>query len=205
MQQQDPEIEAGEGSTSVNKRFGDVVKASREARGWSQRQLAEMLRAVDLKLDPSAITRIERGNRDVKLAEAIAIASVLEFDVLDLHHSPEGEFEMREFAQVQMMVDARKALLVALRHIDRWVNHTDPDTEDRLIERRSLKNHVDLYTYRFSQSPAFMRNGKLLPDNAANFAVYVNGQDRRVKQAIVDAVINGILISEDELLDGGEK
>ncbi|WP_421876788.1 helix-turn-helix domain-containing protein [Mycolicibacterium wolinskyi] len=183
---------------TVNTQFGDLMRERREERGWSQRQLAEMLHAVDLRLDPSAITRIERGTRDVKLTEAIAIASVLEFDLESISFSPEKHFVMREFSEVDMTIRARKALLDALRHIDRWVNNTDEETEDRLIKKRGLTNHVDLYTQRIREVPAFQPGGRLGHIEGDNFAIYYNDEDRAVKQAIVDAVTNGLLLSEDE-------
>src|SRR5512143_50681 len=121
--QQQGEGSVGEGEAgTVSKQFGDLMREMRERKGWSQRQLAEMLYTVELRLDPSAITRIERGTRDVKLAEAIAIASVLEFALEAISFSPEEHFRMREYSEVTMAVRARKALLDAIRHIDRWVN-----------------------------------------------------------------------------------
>ena len=52
--------------------FGDNVRRARAIKGWSQRRLAEALDVRGVKLDPSAVTRIERGVREVKLREAAA-------------------------------------------------------------------------------------------------------------------------------------
>jgi transcriptional regulator with XRE-family HTH domain len=201
VQQSDDTADVADAGT-VNQQFGDLMRERREQKGWSQRQLAEMLHAVELRLDPSAITRIERGTRDVKLAEAIAIASVLEFDVGAIAFSPEAHFVMREMSEVEMAMRARKALLDALRHVDRWVNNTDTDTEDSLIEKRGLKHYVDLYTYRIREVPAFKLGRLLGPVEGDNFAVYYNEDDRAVKQAVIDAVTNHILIHEDEITSG---
>jgi transcriptional regulator with XRE-family HTH domain len=60
--------------------FAQRLRERREALGWSQTALAEALRAGTgglLKLDPTAITRIERGNRTVGLNEAVGFATVL--------------------------------------------------------------------------------------------------------------------------------
>ena len=61
----------------VGEVFGQNVRAARARKGWSQRELAEALDERGLKLDPSAVTRIERGTREVKLREAVAMAECL--------------------------------------------------------------------------------------------------------------------------------
>jgi len=195
---QDDEADADAGAfAGVNQQFGARMRESRESRGWSQRQLAEMLRTVDLKLDPSAITRIERGTRDVRLAEAVAIASVLEFGFDSFSFSPESDWMMREVSQLQMTIRARRAVLDAVRQIDRWVNNSSVETEDRLLQRRGLSSYVDLYTQAVNDSRAF-RPGGSLGHEGDNFAVYFNDDDRLIKQAIVDAVIAHLLVSEEE-------
>lgn len=66
---------------AFNQNFGEVLREIRESKDWSQRQFADALEEAGLKLDPSAITRIERGTRAVKLREAVTMASVLGVDV----------------------------------------------------------------------------------------------------------------------------
>lgn len=59
-------------------RFVEAMRNERVKKGWSQRKLAEELEAASgLKLDPSAMTRMENGQREMKLNEAVAIARVL--------------------------------------------------------------------------------------------------------------------------------
>lgn len=181
----------------VNTQFGQLMKEARESRGWSQRQLAGMLTAVELKLDPSAITRIERGTRDVKLSEAIAIANVLEISLDSLSYSPEHDFHMREISQVQMTVRARKALLQALRQIDRWVNATDPDTEEQLLKRRKLSSVSELYTQSLRECGQFRWGGQMASEGD-NFTVYYNEDDFMAKQTLIELVTTGILMSEQE-------
>ncbi len=57
--------------------FRQQMKMVRELRGWSQRQLSEHLKEIGLKLDPSAVTRIENGQREPKYREAVAISEAL--------------------------------------------------------------------------------------------------------------------------------
>ncbi|MGD9619816.1 MAG: multiprotein-bridging factor 1 family protein [Mycolicibacterium sp.] len=192
-----------EESLAVNAQFGHLMKEARESRGWSQRQLAGMLTAVDLKLDPSAITRIERGTRDVKLSEAIAIANVLEISLDLLSYSPEQDFHMREMSQVQMTVRARKALLQALRQIDRWVNATDPDTEEQLLKRRKLSSFTELYTQSLRECGEFRWGGQM-GSEGDNFTVYYGPDDFKVKQTLIELVTAGILMSEKEFEEAME-
>lgn len=69
--------------SGFDKLVGARLRDLRRSKGWSQRQLAEALDG-DVKLDPSAITRIERGERSIKLREAAAIANVLDVGIYQL-------------------------------------------------------------------------------------------------------------------------
>lgn len=71
----------------VRRNFGESVRRVRQVKGWSQRELADRL---DIRLDPTAITRIENGTRDVKLAEAHSICSALGITIEDaVSYTPE--------------------------------------------------------------------------------------------------------------------
>lgn len=73
-------------STSDEPEFGETfdelvgrnVRAYREARGWTQRQLADRLRELGWPLDDTAITRVEKGQRSLRVAQARQIAAALE-------------------------------------------------------------------------------------------------------------------------------
>lgn len=54
--------------------FAQRVRQLREAAKLSQAQLAAKLTAEGTKFDPSAITRLEKGTRMIRLNEAVAIA-----------------------------------------------------------------------------------------------------------------------------------
>lgn len=64
--------------------FGRRLRCERENRNLSQRKLAEELVRFGVKLDPSAIARIESGAREVKFREAVAIARAMDMVVDDL-------------------------------------------------------------------------------------------------------------------------
>lgn len=64
--------------------FGKRIQEARADLEISQRELAERLAERGLKLDPSAITRIEKGTRPVRVEEAVALAAVLDTRVSEL-------------------------------------------------------------------------------------------------------------------------
>jgi transcriptional regulator with XRE-family HTH domain len=77
MQQQRNRSIAEGPFSDVGKRFGAAVKKAREGRGISQRELSQQLRTVQVTLDPSAIARIESGQREAKVGEVSALLHIL--------------------------------------------------------------------------------------------------------------------------------
>lgn len=57
--------------------FARRVRQLREAAKIPQTKLAERLAERGVKIDPTSITRIEKGTRGIRLDEAVAIADVL--------------------------------------------------------------------------------------------------------------------------------
>lgn len=106
--------------------FGARVKLARERLGITQQQLSDRLRVLGLKVDTSAITRIEGGSRDPRLSEAQAIAHAFGIALLDLIPPPTDELvianRLRELsvteadlgAAVERYEAARQALGAAL-------------------------------------------------------------------------------------------
>lgn len=66
---------------SANERFATQMREQRARKEWSQRRLAEELKSLGMKLDPSAVTRIENGQREPRYSEAVAIAAALQFPI----------------------------------------------------------------------------------------------------------------------------
>ena len=60
-----------------SKVFRDRMREVRRLKGWTQQRLADELELLGVKLDASAITRIEKGTRGVTLDDALAIAAAL--------------------------------------------------------------------------------------------------------------------------------
>lgn len=62
----------------LNIRFGERLKNERDARGWSQPHLVELLEAQGISWHTSTIAKIEGGKRSVRIVEAVALADVFE-------------------------------------------------------------------------------------------------------------------------------
>jgi len=92
------------------------MKRARDEEGLTQRELSELLlRDRRVKLDSSAITRIEGGAREPRLREAVAIAEVLGFTLStsDLYEIDGGErqFATSEELMKREMSRARRRIL----------------------------------------------------------------------------------------------
>lgn len=94
--------------------FAQRVRELREALGLSQTQLATTLRLKGVKIDPTSITRLEKGTRGVRLDEAVAIAGVLDQTVDEMLRPvlPPGE-QLRQAAQQADQTRWRAARAVA--------------------------------------------------------------------------------------------
>lgn len=72
--------------------FRQQMRAAREQAGVTQAELAELLSARGVKMDASAVARMERGERGVKLAEAHVIAEILELRTKPIDLKPSRIF-----------------------------------------------------------------------------------------------------------------
>lgn len=121
--------------------FGARIKRAREEQGLTQRQLSEILEQDHrIKLDSSAITRIENGTREPRIREALAIADVLGFPLTygGLHDDFGGEaqFASAEARLKRQMVLARQRILSACVEVHIAFDGIFGDEEERDILRR---------------------------------------------------------------------
>ncbi|MFI2702871.1 helix-turn-helix transcriptional regulator [Cellulosimicrobium composti] len=88
--------------------FAESVKRLRERKGWSQGELARRLQDVGWEnFHQTTVSRIEKGERPVRLSEARALANALDSSVGDMVQSGElGELR-RDLAK--LIRDARKS------------------------------------------------------------------------------------------------
>jgi transcriptional regulator with XRE-family HTH domain len=96
-------------------RFGSMVFESRRALGISQKELSDGLASLGLMLDNSAISRIEKGTRALRLGEAIVIARALRFSLADFEEAvpPAEDFARRQKSTKDALDLAYRALIVA--------------------------------------------------------------------------------------------
>jgi 8-oxo-dGTP diphosphatase len=64
--------------------FREQLRTVRRLKGWTQQQLADALAEIGVRIDASAITRLERGTRGVTLDDVVAIAAALGVSPLHL-------------------------------------------------------------------------------------------------------------------------
>lgn len=83
--------------------FGRAVLEARQSREISQRAFAELLTEAGMTVDASAVSRIEKGTRSVRLTEALTIADVLDLDLRDLVQ--ETQTPVKAFARQRRYVD----------------------------------------------------------------------------------------------------
>jgi transcriptional regulator with XRE-family HTH domain len=69
----------------VERRFVELFKQRRMARGMSQAQAASIVRELyGLSMDPTGITRLEGGDRRLRLNEALALALAVGADLASM-------------------------------------------------------------------------------------------------------------------------
>lgn len=66
---------------AVEPAFRQGVRDRRERLGWSQTRLAKELASIGMHVDGTAITRIESGERRIRLDEAWAISAVMRLPI----------------------------------------------------------------------------------------------------------------------------
>lgn len=93
-------------SHSIEERVGTQVTHLRKSLGMTQRDFAAALTQAGMPVDASAVSRIEKGTRALRLSEAVTLASVLDVDLRVLTQgieSPDQEFAaLRRYAQSLM-------------------------------------------------------------------------------------------------------
>lgn len=122
------ELNQPKASQSIEEVVGGSIAAMRGMRDLTQRDFAAKLTEAGMPVDASAVSRIEKGTRSVRLAEAVVIASVLDVDLGFLMRgilTPEQELkEARRFidisrqAAVEPVLDFIRSLVEARRLLE---------------------------------------------------------------------------------------
>ena len=179
----------------VSSTFAERAKAARLRAGLTQQQLSDRLRnESEVLLDTSAITRIEAGQREPRLGEALAIARVLEFGLNNLVPRADLDFYMSDVER--LMDESRAALVKMIRSVDPVVDFVrrNPDClgDDRLEDR--FREVVEWFHQRVSREDLRSEDQRPL-----NFAITTNRTDEKLKRQLLRAVSEGILVRPDEI------
>lgn len=74
-----------------SKVFAQRLRETRENRGWSQSELAQLMTDSGRPMNTTALLRVESGERKLTLDEAIALANILRAAPANLLSPPGGE------------------------------------------------------------------------------------------------------------------
>ena len=179
----------------VSSTFAERAKAARLRAGLTQQQLSDRLRSeAEVLLDTSAITRIEAGQREPRLSEALAIARVLEFGLNNLVPRADQDFYLSDVER--LMDESRAALVTMIRSVDPVVDFVrrNPDclADDRLEDR--FRDVFEWFQQRVSHQDLGHDDQRTL-----NFAITTNRTDEKLKRQLLRAVSEGILVRPDEI------
>jgi transcriptional regulator with XRE-family HTH domain len=179
----------------VSSTFAERAKAARLRAGLTQQQLSDRLRnEAGVLLDTSAITRIEAGQREPRLSEALAIGRVLEFGLNNLVPRADLDFYLSDVER--LLDESRAALVTMLRSVDPVVDFVrrNPDSlgDDRLEDR--FHEVIEWFHRRVSHED-FESEGQ----HPLNFAIMTNRTDEKLKRQLLRAVGEGVLVRPDEI------
>lgn len=155
----------------------------------TQLQLQERLEAeFGIKLDTSGITRIEAGQREPRLSEALAIAAILDFGLNNL--TPTGpDLDFYVSGVVELMHESRETLLKLLRSVDQVTEFVQRNPgcvgDDGLAV--IFKNQSEWFRQRVEEEP-------LLPE-----AVVTNKSDEKLKRQLLRVITESLLFSPNAL------
>ncbi|OBI49787.1 hypothetical protein A5707_16360 [Mycobacterium kyorinense] len=192
---QTPGVQPRASNDEVSGTFAERAKAARLRAGLTQQQLSDRLKnEADVALDTSAITRIESGQREPRLGEALAIAKVLEFGLNNLVQRADLDFYMSD---VERLMDESRAALVKMAQsvdpvIDFVRRHPGSLGDSRLDDR--FREVVEWFHQRVSSDDSWPEE-----QGPVNFAVMTNRTDEKLKRQLLRAVCEGILVRAEEL------
>jgi transcriptional regulator with XRE-family HTH domain len=137
---------------TAEQRFGAMVLDSRRSLGMSQKDLSEQLSEHGLALDNSAISRVEKGTRALRLSEAIAFAKVLRFSLAEFEDAvpPAEDFGRREKRVHAAMREAQEALFNVASELDglAFVADAHPEVLETVWPAAPVLNGVDLMAHK---------------------------------------------------------
>jgi transcriptional regulator with XRE-family HTH domain len=125
----------------------------------TQAQLGDLIRETHgLRLDPVTISRLETGNRLIRLNEAVAIADALKIKLWDLIMLPAMSAQS---SPEQLQAQARQ-LARELEQLDARVAKAEASAMDARAQTAKLRRHRDLIAMRLAaltMAPGFPGEG----------------------------------------------
>ncbi|GAS87550.1 helix-turn-helix domain-containing protein [Mycolicibacterium brisbanense] len=190
--------------------FGQRVKRAREDQGFTQRQLAEILEEYHrIKLDSSAITRIENGSREPRITEALAIADILNFPLtvynLGDEIGGEAQFASAEERLKRQMILARRRILTACAEVQIAFDGIFGDEEElEILQRRGVRTSVE-WAEKVANEMAARFRVREDESGASNHAFVTDSIHRRILEIIVGAITSDLYRTEAEIFEQSEE
>jgi transcriptional regulator with XRE-family HTH domain len=178
----------------VKATFAERAKAARLRAGLTQQQLSYRLETeADVSLDTSGITRIESGQREPRLGEALALARVLDFGLDNLVPRADLDFYITDLKR--LMDESRAALVKMLQSVDPALEFVRRNP-DSLIDGR-LEELFSEVIERFRERISAENFDEVQP--AEKFAITTSRADEKLKRQLLRAVSERILVRPDEI------
>ncbi len=95
--------------------FGEKVRQWRQARNWSQEDLAEELRQFGFDMHQTTVAKLEKGLRPLRVSEAAAIAAVFGMPPLAVFLAPPPEAMPLPLERMQESLRLAQESLTALQ------------------------------------------------------------------------------------------
>ena len=197
-------------ATTPSSGFGQRVKRAREDQGLTQRQLAEALEQDHrIKLDSSAITRIESGSREPRIREALAIAEVLDFPLtvgglLD-DMGGEAQFARAEAGLKRQMKLARRRILSACAEVHVAFDGIFGDEEElEILQRRGVTTPVEWAQHIADKMTTWFQVARE-ETGATNHAFVTDPVHRRMLEIIVSAITSDLYRTEADIFEQSQE
>lgn len=140
-------------SVSIERAFGAAVRSAREARGWSQAELADRLvRDVGLSVGgQSGMARVEQGVRPTRLNEVASIARYLGIDLSRLLSAGDTVFSSNDPSEeeIHRAIREHKYLLKTIEQLDLRIENAKANIarlslqlEDAQREQRAVNERL---------------------------------------------------------------
>ena len=162
-----------------------------------------------IKLDSSAITRIENGSREPRIREAVAIAEILDFPLtiggLIDHFGGEAQFASAETRLKRQMMLARRRILSACAEVHFAYDGIFSDEEELLILRRRGVGTPIEWAERIAGEMATWFSTSEDEAGASNHAFVTDSTHRHMLELIVAAITSDLYRTEKDIFEQTEE